>query len=78
MTYPPPMTTLDCSTVEVEDPRTAKEFLAALIMQCGGEVVIYPGDLVRTNTRMKISAQPHSESHGMLLRAFFAEEGAAP
>lgn len=78
MPYPPPMTTQHYSSVEVEDPRMAKELLAALIMQCGGEVVIYPGDLVRTNARMKILAQQHPESHGMLLRAFFAEEGAAP
>lgn len=76
--YPPPMTTLDCMSVEVEDPRMAKKFLAALIMQCGGDVVIYPGDLVRTNTRMKISAQPHPASGGILLRAFFTEESTAP
>ena len=76
--YTTPMTTLDCNSVEVVDPLMAREFLAALIMQCGGDVVIYPGDLVRTNSRMKISVQPHPESGGMLLRAFFAEEGAAP
>ena len=78
MTYPPPMTTLDCSSVEVEDPRMAKEFLAALIMQYGGEVVINPGHLYKSNSRLKISAQPNPASGGVLLRAFFTEEGAAP